>query len=73
MDALVNSILREMGVDVDKKKPPHWIQKYYKSKSIFGGEYEDGYICSRCGKHSWTKKEKCDGCDSVITETTDAK
>jgi hypothetical protein len=66
-DAFINDILRKMGVDIDKKKPPHWITKYYHSKSIFGGKYEDGYMCSRCGKHSWNKKDVCDGCNSIMT------
>ena len=25
-----------------------------------------GYLCSKCGKHSWTKKDACDGCGSVM-------
>lgn len=66
-DGYVNGILRDMGVDVDKKKPPHWITKYYHSKSIFGGKVGDGYMCSRCGKHSWVMKDVCDGCNSVMT------
>ena len=66
-DAFINDILRKMGVDIDKKKPPQWITKYYHSKSIFGGKYEDGYMCSRCGKHSWNKKDVCDGCNSIMT------
>jgi hypothetical protein len=67
-DDKLNDILRSMGVDVDKKKSPHWITQYYHSKSIFGGKYENGYICSQCGKHSWVKKDVCDGCNSVMTK-----
>ena len=66
-DNLVRGILKDMGVDVDNKKPPHWITQYYHSQSIYGGKHEDGYMCSRCGKHSWSKKEICDGCNSVMT------
>lgn len=67
-DSLLNGILRDMGVDVDKKKPPHWITKYYQSKVVIGAKCEDGYMCSRCGKHSWSKTEICDGCDSVMVD-----
>jgi hypothetical protein len=66
-DLYVNGILRDMGVDVDKKKPPHWITQYYHSKSIFGGKVNDGYMCSRCGKKSYSKKKVCDGCGCVMT------
>ena len=66
-DALVNDILRGMGVDVDGKKPPHWIKHYYHSKMFPTEKYKDGYICSRCGKHSWSKKDVCDGCNSIMT------
>lgn len=58
-DVYVNEILKGMGVDVDKKKPPHWIPQLYRG-------YVDGYICSRCGKHSWSKKDVCDGCNSIM-------
>ena len=67
-DALIKRILRDMGVDVDKTKPPHWITQYYHSKSLFGGKCKDGYMCSRCGKHSYSKKETCDGCNSVMVD-----
>ena len=62
--ALIEKVLRNMGVDVDKKRPPHWITKYYHSN--LGGKYKDGFICSRCGKHSWSKKNVCDGCNSIM-------
>ena len=65
-DALVNDILRGMGVDIDGKEPPHWITSYYHSKRFPGAKYKVGYICSRCGKHSWSKKDVCDGCNSIM-------
>ncbi len=64
-DGFIDSILREMGVDVDKKKPPQWLKHYHKSNAGF--KYENGYICSWCGKHSHYKKETCDGCKSFMT------
>lgn len=68
IDAMLNDVLKSMGVDVNGKQPPHWITQYYHSKSIFGEKHEDGYICSRCGKHSWNKKKSCDGCNSIMEE-----
>ena len=69
-DELVNGVLRDMGVDVDKKKPPHWIQDYYIFKADpNGAKQPDGFICSRCGKKSWGKKEACDGCGSVMANS----
>jgi len=67
-NAFIDGILRDMGVDVDKRKPPHWMPKYYHSKVFLGEKYDDGYMCSRCGKHSWAKKKVCDGCNSVMEE-----
>lgn len=66
-DVYVNDILRSMGVDVDKKKPPYWVQCYHKSKSIFGGKYEDGYMCSRCGKKVYAKEDVCPACNCTMT------
>lgn len=63
-DAMVDSILRDMGVDLDNKNPPYWKTRYRTDKC--GYKHEEGYICSRCGKYSYYKKEKCDGCDSVM-------
>lgn len=67
-DEYINGLLREMGVDVDCKKPPHWVEQY--SKSIIGdAKYGDGYMCSRCGKHSYARTETCSGCNSVMTNS----
>ena len=70
IDAIVNSVLREMGCD--PKKKPHWVEHICKKIDRTTGEVfrmlPDGYVCSRCGKHSWSKKEKCDGCNSVMWE-----
>ena len=68
IDRLVAQIMREMGCD--PKKPPHWVVKMHHCKDQTTGEVyrsiRDGYICSRCGKHSYAKKDKCDGCGSVM-------
>lgn len=54
IDAIVADVLREMRCD--PMKPPHWVPRVHK----------DGYVCSRCGKHTWWEKEKCDGCHAVM-------
>lgn len=68
IDAIVNSVLREMGCDPNK--PPHWIPRIHKTIDQTTGELvreiNDGYLCSRCGKYSWARKEKCDGCNSIM-------
>ena len=69
IDIMIEKILNKMGVD--QSQPPHWIQKMYKSKSILEYERPDGYTCSYCGKHSYLKKEKCDGCNSIMVLETD--
>lgn len=68
-DELVNNVLISMGVDVNKKKPPHWIQHWYVSKGVVESKTPNGFICSRCGKQSWSKKEICDGCSSVMVNS----
>lgn len=61
IDEIVAKVMKEMGCD--PTKPPHWVQQL--RNSAFG-KVHDGYVCSYCGKHSWTKKEMCDGCNSVM-------
>lgn len=67
-DDMIKDILKEMGVD--RSKPPHWIQKMHKvidqTTRELVHELKDGYTCSYCGKHSYSKKEKCDGCNSIM-------
>lgn len=46
---------------LDTSRPPIW-EPYYPE----GSEYRNGWTCSCCGKHSFAKKEICDGCDSVM-------
>ena len=47
-----------------------WKPHYYISKAHLqlGGNIEDGWTCSYCGKHSYVRKEICDGCDSIMYE-----
>ena len=65
-DSLIDGILRDMGVE--PSKPARWKPYYYISKAAppIGGKRQDGWFCSRCGKHSWTKGKVCDGCNSQM-------
>lgn len=65
-DGMTSEILRSMGVDVDGKQPSYWITNYYHSKMFLDEKYEDGFLCSRCGRHSWSKKKICDGCGAIM-------
>lgn len=56
-DIAASRVLKKMGVDPSKQ--PHWMPEYYRGRA-------DGYLCSYCGKKSWSKKEKCDGCNSIM-------
>lgn len=62
IDVALNRVLKRMGVD--KSKAPHWMPQIRKTAGGFS--VKDGYLCSYCGKKSWSKKEKCDGCNSVM-------
>lgn len=66
IDSLVNSVLKEMGVKPNE--PARWIEHYYISQAAppIGGKRLDGYICSKCGKHSYVKRSVCDGCNSQM-------
>lgn len=61
IDKILNDVLKSMGVDVNGKQPPHWIPQYYDT-------FVYAYMCSRCGKHSWSKNKSCDGCNSIMEE-----
>ena len=67
---IVNNVLKQMGVD--PTKTPHWMVNKHKAIDQATGkvfkEYDSGYLCSYCGKQSWTKKAKCDGCNSIMQE-----
>lgn len=67
-DSFVNGILKSMGCDPNK--PARWIPRIYRAidqttKEVVR-EYEDGWLCSKCGKHSWSRCEVCDGCNSTM-------
>lgn len=70
IDAIIADVLRGMGID--RSKPPHWMPNVDKVTDQTTGkvvrEYKRGYLCSYCGIHSWSKKDRCDGCKSVMQE-----
>ena len=45
-----------------------WIQRYRISQAAppMGGKRKDGWNCSVCGKHSHSRKEICDGCNTTM-------
>lgn len=54
--------------DVVELKNMKWRPYYYISKAEppVGGKRQDGWSCSVCGKHSYLRKEICDGCNTVM-------
>lgn len=72
---MLKAEIKEKDAEIERLLNPTtalWIQDYYDSQTlidgkIFKSKYEDGYICSRCGKKSWVNKNICDGCKSVMT------
>lgn len=67
--AIVARALEEMpAADVVEIKNMKWRPHYYISKAIppIGGKRQDGWSCSVCGKHSYSRKEICDGCNTVM-------
>lgn len=59
-NSFIDSILRNMGVDVDCKDPPHWIPIYFDDKCEETERLIYQYMCSRCGKVSHTDAKPCD-------------
>ena len=68
MESLIANVLREMGVEPDKpaKWKPHIHKVINQTTREVIETMQDGYICSKCGKYSWTKRNLCDGCGSQM-------
>ena len=68
IDKLVTEVMNEMGVEPNK--PARWKVHIHNCIDQSTGEVyrkmEDGYVCSKCGKHSCSKKSICDGCGSTM-------
>ena len=67
-DSLIAGILKEMGVEPNK--PARWKTRIHKCIDQRTGEVyremKDGYMCSKCGKHSYYKASVCEGCGSPM-------
>lgn len=55
----IKSILAK-HLKLNTSTPPKW-EPYHPLKN---SDYQDGWFCSVCGKHSVVKRKVCDGCDS---------
>ena len=68
IDGIVADVLKEMGIEPNK--PARWKTHIHNCIDQSTGKVyrkmEDGYICSKCGKHSYSKKAVCDGCGSQM-------
>lgn len=42
-----------------------WRPYYYIFKNT-GEKMQEGWVCSVCGKHSYSRKEVCDGCNTTM-------
>ena len=42
-----------------------WRPHYYIFKNT-GEKMREGWVCSVCGKHSYSRKEVCDGCNTTM-------
>ena len=65
---LLEAILNAPVEDVVKIENSKWRPYYYISKADppIGGKWQDGWVCSVCQKHSTTRKEVCDGCNTKM-------
>jgi hypothetical protein len=61
-DEKIKSILAK-HLKLNTSTPPKWEHHY----PLEDSDYQDGWICSVCGKYSVVKRKVCDGCDSNMT------
>lgn len=64
----LKEIVGSPTANVAELKNMKWRPHYYTSKAIppIGGKRQEGWCCSICGKHSYSRKEICDGCNTVM-------
>lgn len=60
IETIIDDVVRDMGLEPDK--PARWKPNYYYSQISVGGRVLIGYTCSRCGIHSYSRKDICPGC-----------
>lgn len=70
-DACIAACLADMGCD-GGKADPHWVPNTkWGSRRITPEEAEmfnNGYLCSVCGKMAYAKYRRCSGCGSVFRD-----
>lgn len=62
---LLEAILNAPVEDVVKIENSKWKPHYYIFNAT-GEKMRDGWYCSVCGKHSYSRKEICDGCNTTM-------
>jgi hypothetical protein len=70
-DSFIAGIMADMGCD-GGKTAPHWVvNTQWGSRKITPKEalwLKNGWLCSVCGKHSWSRYSVCSGCDTRFEE-----
>ena len=64
VDAIIDYLNKVPTADVAELKNMKWRPHYYIFKN--GEKMRQGWVCFVCGKHSWTRKEVCDGCNTTM-------
>ena len=62
---LLEAILNAPVEDVVKIENMKWKPHYYIFNAT-GEKMRDGWHCSVCGKHSYSRKKICDGCNTTM-------
>ena len=62
---IINSIDSQPTADVAEIKNMKWKPHYHIFKNT-GEKMQEGWHCSVCGKHSYSRKEVCDGCNTTM-------
>ena len=65
VDAIIDCLNKVPTADVAELKNMKWRPHYYIFKST-GEKMREGWVCSVCGKHSHSRKEICDGCNTTM-------
>lgn len=61
----LKEIVGSPTANVAELKNMKWKPHYYVFKNT-GKKMQEGWYCSVCGKHSHSRKEVCDGCNTIM-------
>ena len=61
-DKIIKSILAK-HLKLNTSTTPKW-EPYY---PLEDSDFQNGWVCSVCGKYSVAKRKACDGCNSNMT------